>query len=249
MKSYFLAFVLLINSSVLLAQPNKTTDVFAFRITDYMVNISDSTVLVQIQVPESGAGLVDKQTAVLKGNFSNTDTADLGSGRCNLIKGDYYYFGIFLSDKKKLPQKGDVLYTFVNFEPVYNGQIYKIIKNDIYLQHISEGAFYDFSFALTGNEKQENAILDSLIADVKYTADEMLSQGDGQDRVVTTGRFKNKKIFAAMKTITKNDMTDFLDYVIVFPQKYAGNDWKIAEVFATWMDGGAPTVIKTDAKN
>lgn len=249
MKSYFLAFILLINSSVLLAQQNKTTDVFAFRITDYMINISDSTVLVQIQVPESGAGLVDKQTAVLKGNFSNTDTADLGSGRCNLIKGDYYYFGIFLANKKRLPQKGDVLYTFVNFKPVYTGQLYQLIKNDIYLQHVTEGAFYNFSFALSGDEKQETAILDSLIADVKYTADEMLSQGDGQDRVITTGRFKNKKMFAAMKTITKNDMTDFLNYVIAFPLKYAGNDWKIAEVFATWIDGGAPTVTKTSINN
>ena len=239
----------MINSSVLLAQQNKTTDVFAFRITDYMINISDSTVLVQIQVPESGAGLVDKQTAVLKGNFSNTDTADLGSGRCNLIKSDYYYFGIFLLNKKRLPVKGDILYTFVNFKPVYKGQVYQLIKNDIYLKHVTEGAFYNFSFALSGDEKQENVIVDSLIADVKYTADEMLSQGDGQDRVVTTGRFKNQKMFAAMKTITKKDMTDFLDYVIAFPQKYAGNDWKIAEVFATWMDGGTPAVIKTDAKN
>ena len=52
-----------------------------------------------------------------------------------------------------------------------------------------------------------------------------------------------------MKTITKKDMTDFLDYVIAFPQKYSGNDWKIAEVFATWMDGGAPTVTKTSINN
>ena len=248
MKPYFLALILLINSSVLSAQQNQTKDVFAFRITDYMVKITDSSILVQIEA-EPDAGLFNKQTALLKGNFSNTDTADLGSGRCNLIKENYYYFGIFLLNKKRLPVKGDLLYTFVNFKPVYKGQVYQLIKNDIYLKHVTEGAFYNFSFALAGDEQQENAIVDSLIADAKYTADEMLSQGDGQDRLVTKGRFKNKKMFAAMKTITKNDMTDFLDYVIAFPQKYAGNDWKIAEVFATWMDGGTPTVIKTDAKN
>ena len=37
---------------------------------------------------------------------------------------------------------------------------------------------------------------------------------------------------------------NFIDYVIAQPQKYAGNTWKIAETFATWMAGGTPTVIK-----
>jgi hypothetical protein len=87
-------------------------------------------------------------------------------------------------------------------------------------------------------------VIDSLVADIQYTGKEMLQQHDGQDRIVATGRFKDKKLFTAMQQITNTDVTDFLDYIIARPRLYAGNDWKIAEVFATWMDGGAPTVIK-----
>ncbi len=244
MKKYFLVIFILCTATVALAQQDNGKEVFTFRITDYTVKLSESIVLVQIELMHGGVGIQEGQIAVLKGNYSNADTTSIGAGKCNMIKGTYYYFGIRLVDKKRLPKKGDLLFTYGNYPATYKGRVYKLIQHDIYLQHVTGGPFYSFAFPVFGDKNQEGSVIDSLVADIKYTGREMLQQNDGQDRMVSSGRFKDRKLFAAMQQIKNVDVTDFLDYMIVRPVMYAGNDWKIAEVFATWMDGGAPTVIK-----
>ncbi len=244
MKSYFLTTLILFTAAISAAQQDRAKDIFAFRITDYIVKLSDSTAAVQVDLTQGSVGIEENQVAVLKSNFSNGDTVTLGAGKCNLIKGAYYYFGIRLTDKKRLPKKGDLIFTQGNYPVAYKGQIYHLIRYSIYLQHVTGGTFYSFAFPVFGDKNQESSVIDSLEADIHYTGREMLQQNDGQDKIIATGRFKNKKIFTAMQQITNTDVTDFLDYMIARPRLYAGNDWKIAEVFATWMDGGAPTVIK-----
>jgi len=244
MKRYFLLVMLMLGAAVSPAQTTKVKDVFAFRITDYIVKLSDSVVIVQVDLPQGQSGIAEKQPGLLRGNHSNGDTATIGAGKCDLIKGSYYYFGIHLADKKKLPQKGDLIYTRAGYPATYKGQIYHLLRFDIHLQHVTEGAFYSVAFPVLGDKHQEAGVIDSLVADIKYTGREMLKQNDGQDRLITKGRFRDKKLFAAMQQITAVDVTDFLDYVIARPVMYAGNDWKIAEIFATWMDGGTPAVVK-----
>ena len=39
------------------------------------------------------------------------------------------------------------------------------------------------------------------------------------------------------------DIKDFFGYVITHPLLYAGNKWKVSEIFATWLSEGAPVVI------
>jgi hypothetical protein len=39
-------------------------------------------------------------------------------------------------------------------------------------------------------------------------------------------------------------IVDFFDYIISRPRLYAGKNWKISEIFATWLTEGAPSVIK-----
>ncbi|MBL0359266.1 MAG: hypothetical protein IPP72_21435 [Chitinophagaceae bacterium] len=43
-----------------------------------------------------------------------------------------------------------------------------------------------------------------------------------------------------MQEITEADVMNFLKYVWARPAKYAGNSWRISEVFATWMTSGTP---------
>ncbi|MEP7237922.1 MAG: hypothetical protein ABI685_08660 [Ferruginibacter sp.] len=244
MKIYFLITLIVLGAITTEAQTDIAKDIFAFRITDYSVTLNDSIILVQVEINQGNAGIQEGQVGLLKGNSGTGDTSAIGSGKCNLIKGSYYYFGIHLADKKRLPKKGDVIYTFGNYPATFKGQVYKLIQHDIYLQHITGGGFYTFAFPVFGDKDQEKAIIDALVADIKYTGKEMLQQNDGQDRLITSGRFKDKKLFAAMQSVTNNDVSDFLNYVIYRTSMYAGNDWKIAEIFATWMDGGTPTVIE-----
>jgi len=244
MKRYFLPVFILLCSTVVSAQSEKGKDVFAFRITDYIVKLTDSAVLVQVESARGNLGIAEKQLGLLKANYSNGDTVTIGAGKCQLIKGSFYYFAIQLNNKERWPKKDDLLYTKAEYPATYKGQVYNLLRLSINLQHVNGGPFYSFAFPVFGDKSQEGSVIDSLVTDIKYTGREMQQQDNGQDRTIASGRFKNKKLFAAMQEITSGDMADFLDYMIARPLMYAGNDWKIAEVFATWMDGGTPTVVK-----
>ena len=52
-----------------------------------------------------------------------------------------------------------------------------------------------------------------------------------------------KKIFEAMETTTRKELEEFLKYVIARPVKYAGNRWKLSEIFATWVINKSPQAI------
>jgi hypothetical protein len=83
------------------------------------------------------------------------------------------------------------------------------------------------------------------VEDIRFTGKEMLRQNDGQDQVINGGIFDQKRLFASMQTITRQYLIDFIDYVIAYPGKYAGNNWKVSETFATWMISKTPVVIKS----
>lgn len=245
MRKFILLFCILLSAVITRAQTEPKKEVFAFRITDYTVVLNDSITVVQLELPEPIPGIEKGALGALNGNFSNKDTGYLGGGKCHLVKGMYYYFSIVLKDQNKQPQKNDLLYTRVNFTPVYKGQIFKLLRNSIYLLAVDGGKkFYDLSFAQSGTKTAEVLIIDQLVDDIKYTAKEMIKMNDGQDVTIGSGRFKGKKLFAAMQEIKSTDVMDLLDYMIARPVMYAGNDWKVSEVFATWINGGAPTVTK-----
>jgi hypothetical protein len=58
------------------------------------------------------------------------------------------------------------------------------------------------------------------------------------------GSRDGKMVLNTMKVCSTEDVTDFLEYMIARPRLYSGRQWKISEVFATWLSEGAPTIIK-----
>ena len=100
LQKIFLFFILLFGSNHLLAQKNSVEKIMAFKITDYIKPLTYSSTVVQIFNPASVPVAVrEKQLGVLYNCYKSAtrlDTAMIGRGRCNLVKGDYYYFGIRL---------------------------------------------------------------------------------------------------------------------------------------------------------
>ncbi len=242
MNKYALILLYLIQSHISQAQK----EVFAFPITDYIIKANDSITIVQVQLPDGDFTIPKDQVAILKANHqnSNTDSNLLGSGRCQLIKGDYYYFGIKLKNTSLVPKKADLINTFFNYPANYKGLIYQLIRQSIYLDHVTENPFYEFNTAQWLTQQSENALLDSLKEDIRYTAKVMQETNNGQDQVVVGGDFDGKKLFASMQEINVQQVKDFIEYMIARHAIYAGNHWKIAEIFATWMVNKTPKVIK-----
>ncbi|MEI9910508.1 MAG: hypothetical protein WDO71_13070 [Bacteroidota bacterium] len=88
------------------AQADTAKWVRAFPVTGYMVDVSDSIKLVQVQLPD-GVTIPEKQAGVLRGIYRDTraDTIVIGTGRCNLIKGNYYYFTVNYKQSGSSPGK------------------------------------------------------------------------------------------------------------------------------------------------
>lgn len=211
-----------------------------------MQELNDSTQLVQIMLPD-GYSVEEQQFGLIRGVYriAKADTSQKGYGRCYLIKGDYYYFAISHNKSGVAIKKGDLLYTFIKKSNVYNGQLLNLASHFITLQSVYEKALYDpISIYDQWEKTDEISLIDSMVADIKFTGNYFLTNNPSMDVLVKDGLFKGKKTFAVMTSCQPGDVKYFLDYVIARPRLYAGREWKISEIFATWVSEGAPTAIK-----
>jgi hypothetical protein len=233
----FCAFCIITPS---LAQLKK---LIAFPITGYIVKGNDSVQIVQLNLPE-GLSIEKSAAGLLKSVKNGTDTiAELGVGSCNLIKNNYYYFGIKTKKGFRNPKEGDLLYTSVNTKGFYIGYLFNVVRFSITINSVEERKLVDMKMAMTFKEAAaELAVIDSLVHDVQYTGKAMAELQNSQDMVLPDGIFKGKKLFATMQVITDKDVIAFLKYISARPTLYAGVTWKFSEIFATWMASGTPTV-------
>ena len=223
-----------------------SVDVFmAFRITDYTVKLNDSVTLVQITFPDALPIFInDKQIAILKHRYENgdLDTNLIGWGRCNLIKGNYYYFSIHKYHEEE-PAQDDLLYTICKTLPYYKSLLFDINRHAITLTTVYENQFYHSADLFALDQQKEKTVLDSMIADIRFTGVAMKKQMPDNNQLVTGGMFNGKKLFDAMETTGRKELEEFLKFIVARPGKYAGNTWKLSEIFATWMVNKTPQAI------
>lgn len=238
-------FLLLISTQAF-AQKD-TTWLRAFPITDYMVPLNDSTTVVQLEMPE-GLKLKDKQLGLVYGVYDNSkETAvEKGFGKCYLIKSVYHYFAISQNKSGKQLQKGDLLYTFLPLDKnVFMGRIPKMAGHFIRLLNVHGEPFYDrYHVFNKWTEADEKKMIDSLIADIQFTGTYFLDAQPSLNERIRSGPYEGEEILEFMAECQPSTVEEFLDYVFARPRLYAGKEWKIAEIFATWLKEGSPGVVK-----
>jgi hypothetical protein len=242
-------FVLLffLGNNPLLAQTDSVEKLFAFKITGYIKPVNDTFSIVQVFKPASlPVTIPEKQLGVLYKGYKPGepfDTAVAGFGRCNLVKGAYYYFGIQLK-KMITAAEGDLLYIKTKIPCRYDGLLLNVMKYAIHFTNVYGEDFMNYNAIFTNAKEDEQHILDSMVRDIRFTGTEMLKQMPDNNKVIQGGIFDGKKLFEAMQAVTPKELESFLKFINARPAKYAGNNWKISEIFATWMDGGSPAVIE-----
>ncbi len=237
--------ILIMLATKIVAQKDSIKLLVGFPITSYMVDLNDSTKLVQI-VPGGIWNIKDKQMGLVKGIYrdGHADTASKGWGKCQLIKGDYYYFAIITGPNGPSLIAGDLLYTFIGMPDKYIGQLTKIAARYTGLQKVTEEFFYNRGDVfLNWNKDKEDEVLDSIIADIHFTGNYFKENNPSMNQKIISGFYKNRLVLDIMMTVRPKDLSDFLNYIIARPNMYAGNNWKISEIFATWLVAGAPVVI------
>jgi len=227
------------------SQKDSVEVLMAYRITDYTVKLNDSVTLVQINLPDAlPISINEKQIGILKHRYENgeLDTNLIGWGRCNLIKGNYYYFSIHkYSDEE--PGQGDLLYTKCKTLPYYKSVLFDINRHAVTLTAVYENQLYHSAEIFELDQQKEKVLFDSMIADIRFTGSAMKKQMPEQNQLVKSGLFDGKKLFDAMETTGRNELEEFLKYIVARPGKYAGNTWKLSEIFATWMINKTPQAI------
>ncbi len=241
---FFALFYFFINS--VQAQADSISWHRGFPITSYMVQLNDSITVVQVELPEY-MQLKAGQAGLIKGIYRNetADTATKGYGLCHLIKGNYYYFSIGHNESGSSLKEADLLYCSVGTPAVYTGKIVRLASHFIRLMDVMDSAFYDrYLVFLSWTQEQESMLLDTMKKDVRYTGKYFEENNPEMNADISQGSYKGKKLFDVMKSCTKKDLEEFFGYMLARPRLYAGNVWKLSEIFATWVVSGAPSVLR-----
>jgi hypothetical protein len=191
--------------------------------------------------------IIKEQTTVVVHHVFVTnkdeDTTIIAKGKCQLIKGQYYYFGV-RHKANEIPQQGDILSMLVEKPVCYEGLLYDMSRNSITFTTVDGKEFYNWEtpFLLT-KEEEETPYFKHIVSDIQYTGKEMVKQMPEANKLVVGGLFDQQKLFDVMQKVTVAQVQEFFKYMKARPRKYTGQQWKVSEVFATWVDAGAPQVI------
>ncbi len=226
------------------AQADTTKYLRGFPITGYMVELNDSAIVVQVMLPP-GQVIKEKQLGLTRGVYrkDHTDTVQKGYGRCHLIKGPYYYFSISGNRSSVALKEGDLLYTMMDKPAIYFVQLPQLASHFILLQDVYEKGFFDrHAIFDSWTVADEKTIIDSMVKDIRFTGNYFLENDVSMDKLIEKGMFKGQKILSVMAGCQATSLSDFINYVIARPRLYAGREWKLAEVFTTWLSEGSPVV-------
>src|SRR5205085_2539326 len=135
----------------------------------------------------------------------------------------------------------DLLYLKAKIPVVYDGLLFKVMCHAIKFTDVFDDPVMEEKDMFINTKKDEQAILEAMLVDIRTTGQAMKDKQPNQNVVIENGAYKGKKVFEAMQKIEQTELESFLKYIIARPKIYAGNTWKISEVFATWMVDGAPT--------
>lgn len=195
----------------------------------------------------SGVGIQEGQTFIIKGRYQSNENEDTVQRAVGIVK------KIFDSEVSALipPGKlfapvngGELAYFMIPKDPSRKDAFYKLARYHIHFTSVTDSLIFSpFDHLLHFEYNTEQTIVQSLLADIHYTGKAMLEQSDGQQQTIAGGDFDGKPLFETMQNVTKEDLYNFLKYVWARPSKYAGNTWKISEVFATWMVSQTPKLI------
>ncbi len=246
MRIIAILLFIVFSSNRLQAQTDSVDKVFAFKITDYMKPLNDSSTVVQVLKPASvPVNIRMKQLATLYHCYkagSNLDTAMIGWGRCQLIKGEYYYFAINLN-KNQRPAEGDLIYMMLKLPYVYDGLLLNIMNRAMQFTNVYGDPFMNSDAIFTNTKKDELIVLDSMVNDIRFTGGAMLQRTPEQNVMIKGGIYNGKKLLEAMQTVKREELELFFKYINARPKNYAGNTWKITEIFATWMNSSTPRPV------
>jgi hypothetical protein len=187
--------------------------------------------------------LIANQTFLLQSAWhkAGDSIVIIGEGTVNIINDTTVEMNSIVYDGKKI-QKGDMAMFLVPIEkPLKDTLFFKMARLDIILKTVEDSSFYDRNKMLENSaEYGTEKLLEAMVKDIRYTGMEMKAQKNSQDMEITSGIYKGQRLFDMMQKTKTADLQKFLLYVYARPDKYKAHEWKVSEIFATWVINGTP---------
>ncbi|MCS6795003.1 MAG: hypothetical protein NZ516_03505 [Raineya sp.] len=245
MKKLILLFCVFLVVGQGMAQHTEGKYLASFKITDYILK-EENAYIVQVYSPK--IKIPEKAIAIL---YDTDISQEKGYYKCLLIKGDYYYFACSTDNPnnkfKSAPQPKDALFVAMDKVPnMYFEQIGAIAAYGVeMIDTEKEEPIFQINEVLTQwtKEKEEQA-LQKMVDDIRLVGKYMKENNPSIDQNIENGSYKGKKLLDVMMKTEKKDVQRFLAYIKARPAKYMNNQWKVSEIFATWVVSGAPEIKK-----
>ena len=238
-RSIYLILGMLSGIGTLLAQ-SQTTTLMSFPITASWEDEKGNQML-QISLPESVGWGKSSEATVLGLWTEEAPERNVELGKANLSQEDVPSLNFLLKASQNV-QEGDLLQGWVRIPRIKKRSILSdLVAQQVWLTDVYKQNFYDMETVLKNDSPDlEALLLGKMIADIRFVADAMVKQGM-EDTKIEQGVYIGKGVFEIMETASLEQLKEFLGYVRFKPSKYRGHNWKVSEVFATWLTAGAPT--------
>jgi tetratricopeptide (TPR) repeat protein len=125
---------------------------------------------------------------------------------------------------------------------IYQGLLYKLASNNIRMKSHKSAPFFHWMFQCQSFKKRTEDFIILSMKDNLTSTYELFK--DDTSTVFTEkrvgGRFNGMSILEILRDADTSDIRMFLDYVVNFPYKYIGFEYRFDETFATWAISESP---------
>lgn len=135
-------------------------------------------------------------------------------------------------------QIGDLIQLPTIVENEANTLAYDLFRFRINFLNSYDDKLFDCEEWETYRAESEMALIQTLADEVRYYGGEM--RGKMPSMLLQGGKYKDLDLFDAMVRTSAEDMRSFLHFIRSYPAHYAGQDWKIAEIYVTWLTHNMP---------
>ncbi|MDW3650128.1 MAG: hypothetical protein R8P61_23845 [Bacteroidia bacterium] len=238
-RSIYLLLGMLSGINILLAQSPKST-LMSFPITASWEDKKGNQIL-QISLPESVEWGKYSEATVLGIWTEEAPERNVELGKANLTQEDIPSLNFQLQASLSV-KEGDLLQGWVRIPQIKErSMLSDLVAQQVWLIDVYGQAFYDMGTVLKNDSPDlEALLLGKMIADIRFVAEAMGKQGM-EDTKIEQGAYIGKGVFEIMEKASLEQLKEFLGYIRFKPSKYRGHNWKVSEVFATWLTAGAPT--------
>ncbi len=172
---------------------------------------------------------------------------DLVLAKGTFVTVDEHSATVTLSERLSDVQVGDTTTYRLDVPPAWvEDPLFEVAANDTVLLTMEHAPLYDFAAIYADREAAaRESILAAMVKDVRDCA---ATAESAYTKRIEDGRFHGKGLGEIFAATTRADVLQYLDYARTYAGTYSNQRLRLAETFATWVIGGAPTADRDRAE-